>query len=158
MPWWALLCVLALPLLAVAAKEPLHLLLAKRHGHGGARGTLGETVIVSAVEAFETVLGFLANTMSFVRLAAFAIAHAAVLHGVVRHCRATPQGPGAGGRVLGMLVIILGKLVAIGLEGLVAFVQALRLEYYEFFGKFFSGAGRPFKPFRLQGKENGQPS
>jgi len=35
------------------------------------------------------------------------------------------------------------------LEGIVASVQALRLEYYEFFGKFFSGEGQPFTPFRL---------
>ena len=35
------------------------------------------------------------------------------------------------------------------LEGIIASVQALRLEYYEFFGKFFSGGGQPFTPFRL---------
>jgi V/A-type H+-transporting ATPase subunit I len=53
---------------------------------------------------------------------------------------------------LSVLVIILGNAVAIALEGIVASVQALRLEYYEFFGKFFSGGGQPFKPFRLQTK------
>jgi hypothetical protein len=42
--------------------------------------------------------------------------------------------------------------IAIALEGVVASVQALRLEYYEFFGKFFSSGGQPFKPFRLQTK------
>jgi V/A-type H+-transporting ATPase subunit I len=47
-------------------------------------------------------------------------------------------------------IIVLGNIVAIVLEGVIASVQALRLEYYEFFSKFFSGAGRPFKPFRLQ--------
>jgi len=46
-------------------------------------------------------------------------------------------------------VIVLGNIIAILLEGVVAAVQALRLEYYEFFGKFFSGAGQAFKPFRL---------
>ena len=46
-------------------------------------------------------------------------------------------------------VVTLGNLVAIVLEGIIASVQALRLEYYEFFGKFFSGSGQPFKPFRL---------
>ncbi len=55
-----------------------------------------------------------------------------------------------GGTFLSVVVIILGNVVAIVLEGIVASVQALRLEYYEFFGKFFSGAGQPFQPFRLQ--------
>jgi V/A-type H+-transporting ATPase subunit I len=54
-----------------------------------------------------------------------------------------------GGNLLSVLVIVLGNLLAIVLEGIVAAVQALRLEYYEFFGKFFSGGGQPFKPFRL---------
>ena len=53
------------------------------------------------------------------------------------------------GGVLSVLVVILGNLVAIVLEGIIASVQALRLEYYEFFGKFLSGSGQPFKPFRL---------
>jgi V/A-type H+-transporting ATPase subunit I len=48
-----------------------------------------------------------------------------------------------------VLVIILGNLVTIVLEGIIASVQALRLEYYEFFGKFLSGTGQPFKPFCL---------
>jgi V/A-type H+-transporting ATPase subunit I len=55
----------------------------------------------------------------------------------------------AGGAALSVLIIILGNLVAIVLEGVIASVQALRLEYYEFFGKFFSGDGQAFKPFRL---------
>jgi len=54
-----------------------------------------------------------------------------------------------GGGLLSVLVIILGNLVALVLEGIIASVQALRLEYYEFFGKFFSGSGQPFKPFCL---------
>jgi V/A-type H+-transporting ATPase subunit I len=58
-----------------------------------------------------------------------------------------------GGAILGVLVIILGNLAALVLEGIIASVQALRLEYYEFFGKFFSGDGRPFTPFRLAGGE-----
>jgi len=46
-------------------------------------------------------------------------------------------------------------VVAIALEGTVALVQAVRLEYYEFFGKFFSGSGRAFRPFRLTVEKQG---
>mgnify|MGYP000648265203 CR=1 FL=1 len=50
------------------------------------------------------------------------------------------------------MIIILGNAAAIVLEGIIASVQALRLEYYEFFGKFFTGGGRAFKPFRFAAK------
>jgi V/A-type H+-transporting ATPase subunit I len=61
-----------------------------------------------------------------------------------------------GGGLWSVLVIILGNAIAIVLEGIIASVQALRLEYYEFFGKFFSGNGQPFEPFRLA--QNGKAS
>ena len=44
---------------------------------------------------------------------------------------------------------MVGTAVVIGLEGLIVTVQVLRLEYYEFFTKFFGGGGLPYKPFRL---------
>ena len=47
------------------------------------------------------------------------------------------------------VVIVLGNVVVILLEGMVVFVQGLRLEYYEFFSKFFEGAGKRYKPFRV---------
>ena len=106
--------------------------------HGGLTDAL--------VEAFETLLVFLANTISFVRLAAYAMSHAALL-------AATLLMADAVGPSFSWLVLLLGNLAAILLEGVIASVQALRLEYYEFFGKFFSGAGRPFAPFRLPMKE-----
>jgi V/A-type H+-transporting ATPase subunit I len=53
------------------------------------------------------------------------------------------------GGLWSVIIVIFGNIVAIVLEGIIASVQALRLEYYEFFGKFFSGKGQPFEPFRL---------
>ncbi len=48
-----------------------------------------------------------------------------------------------------LLVIVLGNALVIGLEGLVVSIQAMRLEYYEFFSKFFSGQGKAYHPFKL---------
>jgi V/A-type H+-transporting ATPase subunit I len=149
-----LILVIAVPLLAIAVKEPLHFILSRRRaaheGHGGHGGSLSEACIESAVEAFDTVLAFLANTISFVRLAAYAMAHAAVLLASFAIAEQIQKGAGPViGGALGLLVIIGGNVIAILLEGIVASVQALRLEYYEFFGKFFSGSGQAFKPFRL---------
>jgi V/A-type H+-transporting ATPase subunit I len=46
------------------------------------------------------------------------------------------------------VVLVLGNAIVILLEGLIVFVQCLRLEYYEFFSKFFSGTGKKYNPFR----------
>ena len=50
----------------------------------------------------------------------------------------------------GWLVMLLGTLLVVGFEGVIVGIQALRLEYYEFFGRFFQGRGRPFVPLSLQ--------
>jgi V/A-type H+-transporting ATPase subunit I len=47
-------------------------------------------------------------------------------------------------------VVVVGNLIIIVLEGLVVSIQTVRLEYYEFFGKFFRGGGERFKPFGVE--------
>ncbi len=148
----AIIIFFALPIIGWTLKEPVELLYRRRAGKsvepgGGMVGAFSE----SLVGAFEGVLGYFANTVSFVRLAAYAMSHAALLLSAFLMADAVKHFPVAGG-LLGVLVIILGNAIAIALEGVVASVQALRLEYYEFFGKFFPGGGQPFKPFRLQTK------
>jgi V/A-type H+-transporting ATPase subunit I len=145
----AIVVFVVLPLAGWALKEPLEYLRQRRAGHPTAPGGgLFAAITESCVGAFEAVLSYLANTISFVRLAAYAMSHAALLVAAfmladaVRHCS-------VGGGWLSVLVIILGNLVALVLESIIASVQALRLEYYEFFGKFFSGDGQAFTPFRL---------
>jgi len=145
----AIVVFLVLPLVGWALKEPIQYYVQRKAGKPvEPGGGLFASITESLVGAFEAVLSYLANTISFVRLAAYAMSHAALLVAAfmlaeeVRHFS-------FGGGVLSVLVIILGNLVAIVLEGIIASVQALRLEYYEFFGKFFSGSGQPFKPFRL---------
>ena len=102
----------------------------------------------SLVGAFEAVLSYLANTISFVRLAAYALSHAALLVAIFSMATELKRFS-VGGGLLCVLVIIVGNLGVIVLEAVIASVQALRLEYYEFFSKFFSGSGLAFAPFRL---------
>jgi V/A-type H+-transporting ATPase subunit I len=139
---------LAVPIVGWSVKEPIeHLMSSKAGGHGSAHGGMAGAIIESCVGAFEAILSYLANTISFVRLAAYAMSHAALLFAafmVAEEIRGS-----AGGSIWSPLVIIFGNIIAIVLEGVIASVQALRLEYYEFFGKFFSGGGEPFEPFRL---------
>jgi len=143
----ALVVFLVVPALCWIVKEPLEYFLHRSGDHG----TLGIAVTESFVGAFEAFLSYLANTISFVRLGAYAMSHAALLVAAFMLAEQVKHLPVAG-TVGGVIVVILGNLVAIVLEGIIASVQALRLEYYEFFGKFFSGDGQAFEPFRLTGK------
>jgi V/A-type H+-transporting ATPase subunit I len=140
---------LVVPIVGWSIKEPVeHFLSHVGGGQNEADGGLAGAIMESCVGAFEAVLSYLANTISFVRLAAYAMSHAALLFAAFMLAAEVRDFP-IGGNLLSLLVIILGNLVAIVLEGIIASVQALRLEYYEFFGKFFSGSGQPFEPFRL---------
>lgn len=96
-------------------------------------------------ELFETVIGLLSNTLSYVRMGAFAVAHGAL--SLVVFIIADIVGPSHG--LAYWLVVILGNLFVIGFEGMIVGIQTLRLEYYEFFSKFFSGGGRQYHPLAL---------
>ncbi|HNW43339.1 MAG TPA: V-type ATPase 116kDa subunit family protein [Elusimicrobiales bacterium] len=143
-----------LPLMGLAAAcwvggAPALLLLRRKHAAG--EETFLEVSSEALVGAFEAALLYLANTVSFVRLAAYAMSHSALLAAAWALRDAVDKVWGAGSPA-GLAALVAGNAAAIGLEGLVASVQALRLEYYEFFGKFFEGGGRPFRPFTLAGK------
>jgi len=152
--WLEYTLLIILPLVVLALKEPVQYALSRRAGRARHEGEgLLEVTVESFIEVFEAVLGYMANTISFLRLAAYAMSHAAILAATFLMAREVGKATGSAGGVLGVLIIIFGNLMAIALEGVIASVQALRLEYYEFFGKFFSGTGRAFEPFRLSGKE-----
>jgi V/A-type H+-transporting ATPase subunit I len=95
----------------------------------------------SGIELLEIFLGYFANTMSFIRVAAFAIGHGVLLMTVYIVA-------GTLGRY-GIIIHILGNAGIIVLEGIIVTIQAVRLEYYEFFGKFFNIGKRGFKPSSL---------
>jgi len=154
----AVLIFIVIPLLGWTLKEPLEFLRRRRSAPPPApahqtrtadpAGSLAGSFLESLVEVFEGLMSYLSNTVSFVRLAAYAMSHSALLLAAFIMAEQVRHVPAAGG-LLGALVIILGNLVAIILEGIIAAVQALRLEYYEFFSKFYSGNGQPFQPFCL---------
>ena len=87
----------------------------------------------------ELALQLLVNTVSFARVGAFALAHAGLSVAVVGAAEA------AGGRGYG-IVLVLGNLFILGLEGLVVGIQTTRLLLFEFFIRFLQGSGRAFRP------------
>ncbi len=137
------------PVVGWSFKEPLEHSVRERSGEHNESGEgLAGAIIESCVGAFEAILSYLANTISFVRLAAYAMSHAALLFAAFMLAEEVRAFPAVGG-AFSILIIIAGNLIAIILEGVIASVQALRLEYYEFFSKFFSGRGQAFEPFCL---------
>ncbi|MFJ3718496.1 V-type ATPase 116kDa subunit family protein [Streptomyces sp. NPDC090057] len=117
---------------------------------GGGAG-LAET----AVRLFDTVVRAGTNTLSFARLAAFGLTHAA-LAGLVWRGTTALAGRGAGGVVAAVLLFAVGTAVSLGLEALVAGVQALRLTYYEIFSRLFETEGRPFRPWHVPAAERAE--
>ncbi|MCD6286011.1 MAG: ATPase, partial [Anaerolineae bacterium] len=109
------------------------------------RGRVGMLVTEGFFELFESLIGLLSNTLSYVRIGAFAVAHGVL--SLVVFMLAERVNPGQG---LGYwLVVALGNLFVIGFEGMIVAIQTIRLEYYELFSKFFTGGGVRFNPLRM---------
>jgi V/A-type H+-transporting ATPase subunit I len=105
---------------------------------------LGERVLVTLIESLETAINLFANTLSFLRVAAFSLNHVALALAIFTMA----NGMSATGH---WLTIVLGNIVIIVLEGGIVAIQALRLMYYEGFSRFFSGDGTEFMPLRVEG-------
>lgn len=134
-----LIIMFVVPLLVIALKEPLGKLVQHRADYMPEQK--GMFVVQSFFELFEVLLSYFSNTISFVRVGAFAVSHAAMMQVVLMLAGAEAGSPN-------WLVVILGNLFVCGMEGLIVGIQVLRLEYYEMFSRFYKGTGREFVPFR----------
>ena len=95
-------------------------------------------------EMFETVMGFFSNTLSFIRVGAFAINHVGLF--MAFHALGHMIGNSFGN----ILMIVIGNIVILVLEGLIVFIQAIRLQYYELFSKYFTGEGIDYNPLHVE--------
>ncbi|MFL4903781.1 V-type ATPase 116kDa subunit family protein [Streptomyces sp. MMS24-I2-30] len=119
---------------------------------GGGAG-FAETV----VRLFDVVVRTGTNTLSFARLAAFGLTHAALADLVWRGTRGL-AGHGVAGVAGAVLLFAGGTALSFALEALVAGVQALRLEFYELFSRLFETEGRPFRPWHVPLAEPADPT
>ncbi len=101
------------------------------------------------VELIEIFSGYLSNTLSFFRVAGFGIAHVSLMMAFFQLARMA--GGGRANTPIGVVILLFGNVLVIVLEGLSVGVQSLRLNYYEFFSKFFRGSGTLYKPVSLTG-------
>jgi V/A-type H+-transporting ATPase subunit I len=103
----------------------------------------------AGVELFDAVLRLGTNTVSFARLAAFGLTHAALSSLVWSGTASLWHRGGVWGVGGAVIVFAVGNCLTFALEALVAGVQALRLEYYEIFSRVFTTEGREFHPWRV---------
>lgn len=107
--------------------------------------------IESFFELIETVLAILSNTISFMRVGAFALNHVGL---VIAFNMLSDMVGKSSGKTGSLIVMIFGNILIIALEGLIVAIQGLRLEYYELFSRFFDGNGSEYKPFYKVYKQN----
>jgi len=108
-------------------------------------------VMEGFVEILETVSSYLSNTISFLRVGAFALAHA-VFSFIIFFFTDELARSGLAGTFSAVLISLIGNTIIIVLEGLIVAIQVVRLQYYEFFNKFFVETGVEFAPFRFKPK------
>jgi V/A-type H+-transporting ATPase subunit I len=120
---------------------------------GGAKKGAGQVVLDSVmawlVDVLEIFCGYMSNTLSFMRVAGLGIAHVCLMTSFLQLTR---MAGGAGG----IVIYLLGNLLVIALEGLSAGIQSLRLNYYEFFSRYFTGKGIAYEPVGLHGSLGGK--
>ncbi|HEX3038725.1 MAG TPA: V-type ATPase 116kDa subunit family protein [Caproiciproducens sp.] len=139
-----ILCFIILPLVSMLFREVLGKLAERRPDWKPE--SWGEYITQNFFEVFEFLLSFATNTMSFLRVGAFVLVHAGMMMVVFTLAQ---MGSGIGY----LLVIIIGNLFVMALEGLLVGIQVLRLEFYEMFSRFFDGDGRPFDPVVVRAEQ-----
>jgi V/A-type H+-transporting ATPase subunit I len=156
----ALIFILAGAGISLIAARPLIVrALGANHGRPEREGASPRSLaaLESSIELVDALFSYLANTISFVRVAAFAAVHAGVLLAIF--ALADTFSHFRFGGVVSIVVLVAGNVAVVLLEGLTVTVQVLRLEYYEFFSRFFRGGGEPYRPLMLRpnGAQGGLP-
>jgi V/A-type H+-transporting ATPase subunit I len=136
LPFGAVVALAALPVLLIFLREPLSHMLARRGRWKPEK--MSDFLAENLFELIEVLLSYITNTISFLRVGAYAISHASMMS-VIFMLAGGAEHPS-------IPVVIIGNLIVMGIEGLLVGIQALRLEFYELFSRFYSGDGRPYNP------------
>ncbi|MGB8451105.1 MAG: V-type ATPase 116kDa subunit family protein [Anaerocolumna sp.] len=129
----------AIPLIIIFFREPLSHLVEKKMKIFPDNKAM--FFIESLFELFEILLSYVTNSISFLRVGAFALSHGAMMGVVMLLADAESSNPN-------ILILVLGNAFVAGMEGLIVGIQVLRLEYYEMFSRFYKGTGKVFKPYK----------
>lgn len=133
-----------IPFIFLVLGKPL-IMKIKPSGHSAKDSSEGPSFAERLFESGDLVTRLLSNTISYVRIAALLMAHWALL--LVTYVISGMVFPLLG-TIGSTLIIIVGNMFVIAFEGLIVFIHALRLHFYEWFNKFYQGTGTEFSPFR----------
>ena len=140
-----ILGLIVLPVLLMFFREPLGALITGKKYR--MESGIGDFIASNFFEVFEFLLGYATNTLSFVRIGGFIFSHAGMMSVVML----LADGAAAG---VSPVIIAIGNLFVIGMEGLIVGIQVLRLEFYEVFSRFYDGDGVAFKPVKVNYEPN----
>jgi len=127
-----------IPLLLIFFKQPLNRLFNKEKVFPN---KFSGFFVEGIFELFEIILSYLTNTMSFLRVGGFMLSHASMMLIIYTFVDMSSSIVGQS------IILVLGNIFVMGLEGLIVGIQVLRLEFYEMFSRYFEGDGHPFKAF-----------
>jgi len=122
-----------IPLILIFLKEPLER--AFHHEKMFPTG-FGGFFVEGFFELFEIILSYVTNTMSFLRVGGFILSHAGMMLVVMTLMEMVGNS--------GWIVLIIGNLFVMGLEGMIVGIQVLRLQFYEMFSRYYEGNGIAF--------------
>lgn len=138
---YILLCIV-LPAVLIFFRIPLSKYFHSHKSYEEEGGTIGNFIAENFFELFEYVLSYVTNTMSFLRVGGFVLSHAGMMLVVMTLADMVSAG-------VSPVVVVLGNIFVMGMEGMIVGIQVLRLEFYELFSRFYDGDGHPFQPVQV---------
>ena len=105
---------------------------------------------VKSILGFYAITGYFSDVLSYARLLALGLASAAIAIAINGIAQSVTGLPYYTGYLAALVILLLGHTFNLAVNILGAFVHSARLQYLEFFNKFFSGGGREFRPFRSE--------
>ncbi len=131
---------LVLPVVLMFFREPLG---AKLEHKEIEKVSVGDFIASNFFECFEILLSYVTNTLSFIRVGGFVFSHVGLMSVVMMLAEGVNGGAS-------MIVVILGNLFVMGVEGMLVGIQVLRLEFYELFSRCYDGDGTAFTPMSIR--------
>jgi len=129
-----------IPLILIFFRVPLSNYAKYKKTHiGDEKEGIGTFIAENFFEMFEFLLSYITNTMSFLRVGGFILSHAGMMLVVMTLSEGVSKG-------ISPIIVIVGNVFVMAMEGMIVAIQALRLEYYEVFSRFYKSDGKPFVP------------
>ena len=151
--WYLVLIGLPMMILPAVSKVGMVLAIAGAVGLILTQGRHEKNILmrpIKGVMSLYDITGYLSDVLSYSRILALGLAGGIIAN--VFNLLGTMPGFNIIGVIAFVLIFVIGHVFTLAISGLGAYVHTSRLQYVEFFGKFYEAGGRPFKPFKANTK------